>query len=320
MDSDDRQIGRILGRREALALLGGVSVGAAGLAARGRMPFGLLAPGAAGAAVAPLSSALAQTALCVVRPELTEGPYFVADQLNRSDIRSEPSDGSVKEGTPLTVTFNVMQVGSGGGCNALSGAQVDLWHCDALGTYSGVSDPSFPGGGTIGLQFLRGYQLTDASGAARFSSIFPGWYSGRAVHIHFKIRTTDPSGGAYEFTSQFFFDDAFVDQVHALAPYNSKGSRDTRNDVDMIFNSGGDQLLLTATSTGSGYAAALPIALDLSDASIGASDVAGAMGGRGEPPAGGPPPGAPGFGGPPPGVAGTQAPGLVQSPPVQLPR
>ena len=181
MDSDDRQIGRILGRREALALLGGVSVGAAGLAARGRMPFGLLAPGAAGAAVAPLSSALAQTAMCVVRPELTEGPYFVADQLNRSDIRSEPSDGSVKEGTPLTVTFNVMQVGSGGGCNALSGAQVDLWHCDALGTYSGVSDPSFPGGGTIGLEFLRGYQLTDASGAARFSSIFPGWYSGRAV-------------------------------------------------------------------------------------------------------------------------------------------
>src|SRR5438309_433782 len=84
-------------------------------------------------------------------------------------------------------------------------------------------------------------------GAAGFSSILPGWYSGRAVHIHFQVRTTDPSGGAYEFTSQFFFDDAFVDQVHALAPYNSKGSRDTRNDADMIFNSGGDQLLLTAT-------------------------------------------------------------------------
>ena len=119
MDTDDRQIGRILGRREALALLGGFGAGVAGLS------------------LVRSTFAQATTPMCVVRPELTEGPYFVDDQLDRSDIRTEPSDGSVKPGVPLIVAFQILRVGGSDGCSGLSGAQVDIWHCDALGIYSG---------------------------------------------------------------------------------------------------------------------------------------------------------------------------------------
>ena len=257
MDNDDRQIGRILRRREVLALLG--LTGGSALLARS----GLLVPSGASSLVSGLlgsaQPALAQEApACVVKPELTEGPYFVDNQLERSDIRIEPSDGSISQGVPLTLGVNVSQVASGG-CGPLEGARVDLWQCDALGVYSGVNDV----GSVIGQKFLRGYQFTDASGLAQFTTIYPGWYRGRAVHIHFKVRTTGADGAAYEFTSQFFLDDALSDQVLALPPYASKGSRDTRNAADSIYRSGGDQLLLNAVPSGDGYAATFDIGLQM---------------------------------------------------------
>lgn len=91
------------------------------------------------------------TASCRVRPQQTEGPYFVDEKLNRSDIRSDPSDSSVKQGVPLRLVFNVSQI-DGSSCKPLAGATVDIWHCDALGVYSDVSDPSFS---TVGKKFLR---------------------------------------------------------------------------------------------------------------------------------------------------------------------
>src|SRR5690349_8911713 len=161
MDNDDRQVGRILRRREVLAVLGigGASVLAAGPLAR---LIGSAVPGGLASAVTP---ALAQStaATCVVKPELTEGPYFVDENLNRSDIRVEQSDGSIKEGVPLQLTFHVSQIASGA-CTSLAGAKVDVWHCDALGVYSDVNDRSLPSS-TLGESFLRGYQLTDQSGA-----------------------------------------------------------------------------------------------------------------------------------------------------------
>ena len=140
---------------------------------------------------------------CVVRPELTIGPYFVDGQLNRSDILSEPSDNLVKEGVPLTLIINVANVAENS-CTPIEGAQVDIWHCDANGQYSGVSDQGFD---TQGQQFLRGYQLTNANGAVQFLTIYPGWYPGRAVHIHFKLRSSPEAAPGFEFTSQLFFDD-----------------------------------------------------------------------------------------------------------------
>ena len=272
MDNDDRQIGRILRRREVLALLGAAG-GAALLLPRIGLPTG--SPATGSVALDPTTPVFAQDVpSCVVRPELTEGPYFVDDQLNRSDIRVEPSTGSMTPGVPLALTVNVSQIAAGS-CAPLAGAQVNVWQCDALGVYSGVNDNSFPST-TVGEKFLRGYQMTDDNGVASFATIYPGWYRGRAVHVHFKIRTTASTGGAYEFTSQFFFDDALSDQVHSQAPYASKGQRDTRNASDGIYRGGGDQLVLNVMPTDDGgYAATFPIGLDLSDAAVGAPDGGG---------------------------------------------
>ena len=203
MDRDDIPIGRLLSRREVLALMG--ASGAAVLA--GCKPSREVGQVAA-AAVGTFPS-------CVVRPEQTEGPYFVDNRLDRSDIRSDPSNGTVKAGTPLQVALVVSRIGAGAACTPIAGARVDFWQCDASGIYSGVRDPQFD---TMGQQFLRGYQLTDASGTARFTTIYPGWYRGRTVHTHFKVRTEPSAARGYEFTSQLYFDDTLTDRVHALEP------------------------------------------------------------------------------------------------------
>src|SRR5437773_7532658 len=114
---------------------------------------------------------------CVVTPSETEGPYFVDERLNRADIRVDPADGSVRPGVPLTLTFNVAKVGTS--CSALQGAQVDVWHCDALGSYSDVSAE-----GTTGKRYLRGYQLTDSAGKVPFTTLYPRRYRAPAVHSH----------------------------------------------------------------------------------------------------------------------------------------
>ena len=179
--------------------------------------------------------------------------------INRSDIHTVPSDGSISDGLPLQLDFRVSQIGSAS-CNPLAGAVVDIWHCDAQGVYSDVSDPGF---NTVGKKFLRGYQVTDENGIAKFTTIYPGWYQGRTVHIHFKIRSDQDSTSAYEFTSQLFFDDAVTDQVYTQAPYASKGERTLRNEGDNIFRSGGDQLLLQLSPFETGYAALFDIGLQM---------------------------------------------------------
>jgi hypothetical protein len=172
-----------------------------------------------------------------------------------------------------------------GACIPLAGAQVDVWHCDALGVYSGVTDTA-EGFATVGEDFLRGYQISHANGVAAFSTIYPGWYRGRAVHIHFKIRTPAGADQVYQFTSQLFFDDAFSDQVYIQEPYAGKGQRDQSNSTDGIYQQSGGQLLLTPVTAGGGYAATFDIALDLSDTEAGQAD--GGQGGPGDP--GGAPP------------------------------
>lgn len=146
---DDKPIGRVLSRREALTLLGGAG---AALFIGGGLTKVALGQSPATATPTPAATGTALPA-CAVRPALTEGPYFVDDQLNRSDIRIEPSDGSMKEGAPLRLVFRVSDV-SANACVPLVGAQVDIWHCDAQGVYSGVSDPGFD---TSGQKWLRGY-------------------------------------------------------------------------------------------------------------------------------------------------------------------
>jgi protocatechuate 3,4-dioxygenase beta subunit len=128
-----------------------------------------------------------------------------------------------------------------------------------MGLYSDVRDTNgfF---NTAGQKFLRGYQLTDASGIAKFTTIYPGWYQGRTVHIHFKVRSSTGARVA-EFTSQLYFDDAVTDKVLAQAPYNTKSGSRTRNERDGLFGRGGRQLMLTVGERGAGYHAAFDIGL-----------------------------------------------------------
>lgn len=188
---------------------------------------------------------------CVVRPEQTEGPYFVEEALNRSDIREG------KAGVPLRLVLRVSQV-SVGTCIPLESALVDIWHCDAEGVYSDVTDRSFD---TVGQTFLRGSQVTSSNGTAEFLTIYPGWYPGRAVHIHFKIRNSMNSQD-YEFTSQLYFDDALSDRVYTQAPYNNRRGRYQPNAGDRIYQSGGQQLTLQLAEANQGYTATFDIGLE----------------------------------------------------------
>jgi protocatechuate 3,4-dioxygenase beta subunit len=237
-----------------------------------RQAFGVHGTAAAAAAAGPRTAAalgIADAARlleldCVVTPEQTEGPYFVDERLLRADIRTDPETGAARDGSPLELRLAVSRV-DGAACTPIEGALVDVWQCDALGVYSDVRD--FQGlFDTRGQKFLRGYQLTDAGGAARFVTVYPGWYSGRAVHIHFKIRLVNGDRTTHELTSQLYFDDAITDQVHALAPYNAKGMRDVRNERDGIFRRGdsGSRLLLRLTREGEGYVGELAVGLRMS--------------------------------------------------------
>jgi protocatechuate 3,4-dioxygenase beta subunit len=199
------------------------------------------------------------TPSCVVRPEQTEGPYFVDERLKRSDIRSDPSDHSVKDGIPLQLVLRASQI-SGNACTPLAGAMVDVWQCDALGVYSDVRDRSLD---TTGKKFLRGYQVTDNNGSAEFITIYPGWYPGRTVHIHFKIRTEAASRRGYEFTSQLYFEESITDQVYLQVPYVSRGRRTTMNTMDGIFRRGGHQLILQVAPQAQGYSGTFDIGLQI---------------------------------------------------------
>jgi protocatechuate 3,4-dioxygenase beta subunit len=197
---------------------------------------------------------------CLVSPEQTEGPFFVDEKLYRSDLRIDPANGSVSPGTPLKLVLNVSQVANNT-CTPLVGAAVDVWHCDALGSYSDVRDNAGGSGDTRGKKFLRGYQMTDGQGRVEFQTIYPGWYEGRCVHAHYKIRTNPTSEVGHEFTSQLFFDEAITDQVHAQAPYAQKGKRDTINSSDGIYSRGGNDLMLTLTKEADGYVASYKVAM-----------------------------------------------------------
>jgi len=131
-----------------------------------------------------------------------------------------------------------------------------------MGVYSGVKDINglFD---TVGKQFLRGHQLTDEDGMARFATVYPGWYQGRSVHIHFKIRTDPSADEGYEFTSQLYFDDSLSDRVLDGPPYVKREGRRPRNSDDGIFRSGGDQLLIDAVQDGDGYSAMFDIGLQI---------------------------------------------------------
>lgn len=186
----------------------------------------------------------------------TEGPYWIDERLHRSDLRNDPSDGSAKPGVPLELAIRVHEI-SGSKCAPLTGVQVDLWQCDAAGLYSDV-----PQNRTQGLKFLRGYQVSDASGTVRFRTIYPGWYHGRTVHIHVRVRQFLETG-TKQFTSQLYFDDDITDHIFMKDPYNQRGRRDVLNKNDRVLEEiEGTILYPKLVSNGFGFEGSLDMGID----------------------------------------------------------
>ena len=207
---------RSMTRRRALQLAGGLGLAALVPACADDRDS------AAPATTTTASGAQATTTAspdCVLMPELTEGPYYLDLDLVRSDI----TEG--RSGLPLDLRVTVVDADA---CEPIEGAAVDVWHCDAEGVYSGVQ-------GAEGETFCRGVQMTDASGVAEFRTVFPGWYTGRAVHIHLKVQVD----GDQTHTGQLFFDPEVTSDVYTKEPYADRGEPDVPNSSDDIYAQSG---------------------------------------------------------------------------------
>jgi hypothetical protein len=224
-------------RRGSLLRLAGLAAAAGGGAA--------WKLGTADAGSGPLAVSSGLVA-CVLTPELTEGPYYVADE----NVRRDVTEG--KGGVPLLLRLTVVNAST---CKVVRNAAVDIWHCDAVGVYSGAV------ANNAGTNFLRGVQRTNAKGVASFKTIYPGWYPGRAVHIHVKVHV----GGNVVHTGQLFFPAAVTNAVYQSAPYRTHGTTpDTRNADDSIFRNGGSKGMLGLKKNGAGYTGSISMGVHLS--------------------------------------------------------
>src|SRR3954452_304597 len=217
-----------LTRRTSLVRIGGVLATALGAT-------GIEAPASGGSGPAAVASG---DVACVLAPEQTQGPYYIANEAVRRNI----PEG--RPGTPLQLRAFVVNAST---CKPIKGAAVDLWHADAAGDYSGF------GQGAASRTFMRGVQRTNAKGLALFRTVYPGWYQGRTVHIHVKVHL----GGTVVHTGQLYFPEGVTDAVYNRSPYRSRPDRTTRNADDSVFVNGGKRSMLTLKKSGSGYVAAI---------------------------------------------------------------
>ena len=181
---------------------------------------------------------------CTATSSETAGPYPTVTP--SSYVRSNIADGQAGAGLTIKITIKNLN----NSCAALSGALVDIWHCTALGYYSEYTDT--PGGGYATVDytashFLRGRQTTDSNGLVTFTSIFPGWYSPRAPHIHAHIYN---SAGTSLLITQIAFPTDVCDALYtSTSPYSARGKQDTANTADMVFSDSLTNELSTVTGS-----------------------------------------------------------------------
>jgi protocatechuate 3,4-dioxygenase beta subunit len=165
---------------------------------------------------------------CTIYPSQTLGPCYAQMPMMREDI----SDGL--NGLPLRLSFLLVR---SGGCTPVPNASIDIWHSGSDGIYSAYATGTICNPGTVDVRskmFCRGVLTTNEMGRADFSTVFPGWYTGRTIHIHFTIRLNNRES----VTSQLYFEDTLTDEILAQGSYMSRGRRDTTNSSDSIFRSG----------------------------------------------------------------------------------
>jgi protocatechuate 3,4-dioxygenase beta subunit len=228
-----------LSRRQALAGLGSVSLGALLAACNGNddaprsqveTSEGTTRTVEPKGSSTDLASRFDDAATCAQTAEQTEGPFYFDVDSIRSDIRED------REGAALRLGVRVREAGA---CEPISNAVVDVWHCDAAGSYSGFESAK-------GETYLRGAQVTNRDGIVEFTTIYPGWYPGRTVHIHAKVHVDRQT----VLTTQFYFDDEFSAKVFEGDAYASAAGRDAFNDSDGIYDS---DLELTLSDEDDGY-------------------------------------------------------------------
>lgn len=281
---------RYISRRQALGVLG------AGIASLALPKFGLLAH------VEPALAASGSK----LTPELTEGPYWVNTMLHRSDVRANTGSattlpGAVQPGVPLLLAIRVLDASRSS--SPLDGVAVDIWHANALGLYSDESLQQIGGGTTAqstnGENFLRGYQITGedpgiyrkaTAGQVSFRTIWPGWYSGRAIHIHVRVRKLSGSGATIAgYTTQIFFSDADNNRVlSGVAPYNTRSpQRDpTTDESDTVLQTSEftTNVVPVRGTVTSGFRTTFTIRLDASETTVTGSLARPSSGGFGGPP------------------------------------
>jgi protocatechuate 3,4-dioxygenase beta subunit len=254
-----------------MSAAGAPAAGAPAMSAAGAPAAGSGGMGAAGAGGMPTSI---DSLACIATPAMTEGPFFVDQQLERSNLVMGETEDSIVKAVPLHLVIGVFSA-SGMMCKPMTGVHVDIWHADALGVYSDVAPGAIQSVDTRGKKFLRGWQVTDESGLVAFDTIWPGWYMSRTIHIHFKLRMLGSGSRMMEFTSQMFFDESFNSMVLAKAPYSTHSGRSVLNDGDHIYNGTatnaqkppagkdppGKLIMPTIAPMGQGFAATLKIGL-----------------------------------------------------------
>jgi protocatechuate 3,4-dioxygenase beta subunit len=218
MNRHERMLSGPLRRRDLVVALGGLGVAALWQAACGSGSSKNATTARTGATSAAANAQDAAATSCVLSREVTAGPYYIAKHLTRRDI----TDG--RPGLPVALHVTVIDATT---CKPIKGADVEIWHADAAGVYSGV-------GGNY-KHFLRGHQKSDAKGRVLFDTIYPGWYMGRTAHIHLKVHV----GGSVVHTGQLFFDDKTSASVYRSAGYRSHGQADTTNRSDGIYAQAG---------------------------------------------------------------------------------
>lgn len=204
--------------------------------------------------VKPVAAGTQPPGVCVLFPQAVEGPYYFDPHLVRADI----TEG--KPGVRVELVLDLIELGS---CAALANARIDVWHADAGGVYSGYAHQ---GDGrdvsTKGATYLRGTQMTNAQGRAKFSTVYPGWYPGRTPHIHIKAFLNDTE----MLTGQVYFPDALSARIYReREPYNRRPTPDTTNEQDFIFKTGereGGGTVLAVAEAADVVTASLVIAVD----------------------------------------------------------